>query len=252
MDAYNAINRGIGIARGEYLAILNSDDIFEKEKLEICKAALDSSPEMGMVSGRVQLVDLRGNTLSKGFLVGWYTNALDFYRSQPNVELALMNSNFILATSNVFFRRAIFERVGLFRPLRYAHDLDLYLRLLRISSITFLDRVLIRYRVHQANTIAENQQIVRYEVCWLIADHLYHRCLSLKSHQQLLSYFHNLIPILRKRHFLDYVFPLLAFRMALGMLDPANASQKYSELLDKDDPRRLELLDKIRNEGIRA
>ncbi|MCW5207043.1 glycosyltransferase family 2 protein, partial [Desulfobulbus sp. F5] len=33
-DAYNTINRGLSLAKGEYIAILNSDDIYTTDRLE--------------------------------------------------------------------------------------------------------------------------------------------------------------------------------------------------------------------------
>ena len=34
-DAYNTINRGISLARGQYISILNSDDIYTIDRLEV-------------------------------------------------------------------------------------------------------------------------------------------------------------------------------------------------------------------------
>ncbi|MCI5221774.1 MAG: glycosyltransferase family 2 protein [Candidatus Electrothrix sp. AR4] len=38
-DAFNTINRGLGLAKGEYIAILNSDDIYTADRLEKLVAA---------------------------------------------------------------------------------------------------------------------------------------------------------------------------------------------------------------------
>ena len=38
-DAYNTINRGISLARGQFIAILNSDDIYHKKRLETLLSA---------------------------------------------------------------------------------------------------------------------------------------------------------------------------------------------------------------------
>jgi hypothetical protein len=42
----------------------------------------------------------------------------------PDLGLALVKGNFLMATSNLVARRAVFDEIGGFDDLRYAHDLD--------------------------------------------------------------------------------------------------------------------------------
>jgi hypothetical protein len=45
-------------------------------------------------------------------------------RCVPDLGLALVKGNFLMATSNLVARRAVFDEIGGFDDLRYAHDLD--------------------------------------------------------------------------------------------------------------------------------
>jgi len=65
-------------------------------------------------------------------------------------------------------RREALDRVGLFAPLRYAHDLDFALRLLLAGEgIALVPETLLRYRLHGGNTIKEDHAQVRLE--WAMA-----------------------------------------------------------------------------------
>lgn len=60
-----SINLGIQRATGRYIAILDSDDMFAKEKLADQVAFLEANPETGMVYGQGHAVDANGNFLFK-------------------------------------------------------------------------------------------------------------------------------------------------------------------------------------------
>ena len=71
-------------------------------------------------------------------------------------------------------RRNVFEKVGMFRALRYAHDWDMLLRLARNFRIHLLRECLLKYRVHEYNTVLESGSTVKtgFEVNWLIAENI--------------------------------------------------------------------------------
>ncbi len=96
------------------------------------------------------------------------TQALAFYRECGDLGTALINGNFLMTTSNYVVRREVLDRVGLFAPLRYAHDLDFALRLLAGGGgHRARAGALLRYRVHGGNTIKEDHAQVRLE--WAMA-----------------------------------------------------------------------------------
>jgi glycosyltransferase involved in cell wall biosynthesis len=49
-----AMNRGVALARGEYVAFLSADDVWEPEKLAGQMAALVADPSLDLVFGHVQ------------------------------------------------------------------------------------------------------------------------------------------------------------------------------------------------------
>ena len=175
--AHAAINRGLQMASGEYLAILNSDDAYHPRRLEKACALLDSDPRLALVGSHILIVDEKGSQL--GIKHG-YTDASPWvldkpqrsFRASKDIGLPLLTENYLSTTSNYIFPRRVFEQAGEFRPLRYAHDWDFALRLARLGLLALIPEPLMRYRVHASNTIRENQAAMIFEICWILAVHL--------------------------------------------------------------------------------
>jgi GT2 family glycosyltransferase len=125
------------------LAILNSDDLYHPERLLGCLAVLETDPGAAIVATGISFVDERGNAIR----YPWY-EACSFYEEIGDLALALVNGNFLMTTSNIVARRAVFDEVGVFDDLRYTHDLDFFLRLLvHGRRLALLRRSLLTYRV---------------------------------------------------------------------------------------------------------
>lgn len=160
------LNAAIHRATGEYVSILNSDDAYCPARLEACREVLLLQPGVSAVATGLTFIDDDGTGISSP----WYEEARAFHVQAGDLPLALINGNFFMTTSNLFARRAVFDEIGYFAPLRYAHDLDFFLRLLaRGKSVRFLEQSLLRYRSHGANTIKENDERVRAERAAAIA-----------------------------------------------------------------------------------
>jgi glycosyltransferase involved in cell wall biosynthesis len=158
--ANRTLNEGIREASGSYVAILNSDDLYHPERLERCLAVLEADPGAAAVATGISFVNAHGNPIR----YTWYEEAYAFYEKIGDLGLALVNANFLMTTSNIVTRRAIFEEVGGFDDLRYAHDLDFFLRLVVYRKrLVLLRRPLLSYRIHDGNTISEAHQRVRLE-----------------------------------------------------------------------------------------
>lgn len=175
--AHNTINRGLQMATGEYLTILNSDDVYEKDRLAKCIEYLATNTDVHLVCSYIKIIDDKGKTL--GIKQGWknmepwtvankeksFANGNDFLKN-------LLMSNFISTTSNMVFTRKLYESIGGMRNLRFAHDWDFALRAAEYGKCSILEDALMRYRIHGTNTINTNRKHMLFEICWMYAAHL--------------------------------------------------------------------------------
>ena len=164
--AARTINEGIRAARSRYLAFLNSDDLYHPERLRRCLAVLEEDPGVTAVATGISFVDESDNAIR----YPWYEETHAFYEKIGDLGLALVNGNFLMTTSNLVARRTVFDEIGGFDDLRYAHDLDFFLRLLAHGKhLTVLPEQLLTYRVHGSNTISEAPLDMSLETAVVVA-----------------------------------------------------------------------------------
>ncbi len=97
-----ARNRGIAAARGRYIALLDHDDLWDREKLAKQVAMLDSQPAIGMVVADVAHIDRAGRPMNH---VG--------PAYQPQHEFArLFVQGFVPTPSATLIRKDLLEAVG--------------------------------------------------------------------------------------------------------------------------------------------
>jgi hypothetical protein len=130
-----------------------------------------------LVGTYIEVIDARGRRLGvkRGHksLEPWLLEHPErSFRAGDDLRAALLTENFLATTSNLVFRRSHFEQLGGFRPLRYAHDWDFELRLARLGELALIPEPLLKYRIHDHNTIRENQAGMVFEICWCLAMHL--------------------------------------------------------------------------------
>jgi len=185
--AHAALNTGLARARGEILAILNSDDAFHRERLARAVAALDAAPAIGLVGSAIDVTDSAGAGLGTKHgprdLEPWPLEHPErSFRRGDDLRAALLTENFWSTTSNFVMRRWLWERVGPFRPLRFTHDWDFALRAAAVAPSLLLPEPLLRYRVHAHNTIRSDRAGMIFEICWCLAVHLPTACADVTWH----------------------------------------------------------------------
>ncbi|MDY6903909.1 MAG: glycosyltransferase [Thermodesulfobacteriota bacterium] len=146
-----AINLGLRMAAGDYIAILDSDDLFLPDKIEKQVNYLEKRPEIGIVYTNGYGIDENDNRL--------YSFYDDNHSEPSNPEKVLMNCYFSLP-SNALTRNVAFQTAGYFdESLRSAQDHDMAIRLCEVTQIGYLNECLFCYRRHQNSISSKNAEL---------------------------------------------------------------------------------------------
>ena len=158
-DAFNTINRGLGLARGEYTAILNSDDVYALDRLQRLVEYRNETGAECLFTDVIPISDEGVEFTDPAFGWNqWHQKNRAFYRQCGDLYTAFLKGNFMVTTSNLFMTTRAVRAVGKFCSLRYLHDYDYIFRMLLANpgKVQYLDdEKLLYYRIHAGNTLGE-------------------------------------------------------------------------------------------------
>jgi glycosyltransferase involved in cell wall biosynthesis len=153
LGAHATINRGLAIAQGDWLTILNSDDRYHPMRIErLVECAQETSGKL-LFTG-VRVIDETGNRPVYSKLAAEIESAVDFPDAYHNLSFALLKRNIAISTGNLFFSREVYQRVGGFRSMKYCHDWDFVLRAMLLTEPVMLSDYLYDYRIHSSNSFS--------------------------------------------------------------------------------------------------
>ena len=143
-----ASNVALMMASGKYIAKIDSDDIWEENKLEIQMDYMESHPECGACFSRVNIIN-ENSIIDNVKYVDYFNlfNECENQSSKDWMRFFFYVGN-CLCNPTVLMRKSVLEDVGMYYHLAYvtAEDYELWTRLVVKSSIHILDEKLVRYR----------------------------------------------------------------------------------------------------------
>lgn len=154
-------NVGINVAKGEFIAIFDSDDLMSQYKLETQLKALELNPEAAFCCSNFSIINDKGDISTPDF---WKTNKvfqkLDIshrdelgnylFKTAAIIDSLLLH-NFI-ASSSMLIRKQILTTLGGFdESLENTDDYDMWLRIQQLHGCICIPQVLHQYRVRSGS-----------------------------------------------------------------------------------------------------
>lgn len=133
-----ARNAACSLARGQYIAMMDADDVALPERLQLEVDFMARHPNVGLLGGAVQWINVMGQPLYVGHVP---TN-------DKQLRLSLdLHCPFWQPT--VLLRKGAFTRSGGYREaFAPAEDYDLWLRVTEYVQCANLEQVVLKYRMH--------------------------------------------------------------------------------------------------------
>ncbi len=158
--ASSAVNAGLKIAKGKYVARLDDDDLFMPEKIERQVEVFEQNPDVGMVTCDCFITDEIGRYTS-------LAESPDFSQYGPFVTLLL---NYTLYQPTVMVRRECHDKVGFYRD-NLAQDYEMFLRISRYFDVGVVRKPLAKYRRHSSNiTVTRPNSEFRQQIKSFVVD----------------------------------------------------------------------------------
>ena len=147
-------NRGVKIAKGDYIWIAESDDYANSRFLEMAVKIMDENPTLGLVYCQSMIVNDAGDVLGSA---EEYTAEIDKFRWQKDYINGGINEcinylsykNTIPNASAVLIKKNTYKKAGYaIETMKCAGDWMMWVKILLISDIAFIAEPLNYYRVH--------------------------------------------------------------------------------------------------------
>jgi glycosyltransferase involved in cell wall biosynthesis len=137
-----ALNRAIISSKGEWISILDADDLWREDKLESQVERIKMS-DIDICGTQMIYIDSKGQQ---------FQEAPTLPIRHEDCVAQLNNQRNPIANSSVVYRKSIHDRVGYYDPEKFVEDYDLWMRAKRANFVfANLDSKLLFHRVHESS-----------------------------------------------------------------------------------------------------
>jgi glycosyltransferase involved in cell wall biosynthesis len=148
----SARNRGIKEAKGDYIALLDGDDLWESTFMEEMVKMIDDFPKAALWGVSIAFI-------KNGKYYKWEQGMGDGYRGYVENYFGTSHND-LYCSSSVVIRKEVFEKVGYFdERISSTEDLDMWYRIILHYPIAFYDKILVYYNQDAENRVAYDTDV---------------------------------------------------------------------------------------------
>ena len=148
----SAVNRGLALARGEYIQRLDDDDRLLPEKIARSVEVFQARPELGLVATGYYHIDAAGKRL----------RTCSPRQCPDSQRLFNMLMGCISACAGVMVRSLVHQKVGVYRDIK-AQDYEMWIRVAREFRVETINLPLAEYRQYPGSSVNVKSNRVKME-----------------------------------------------------------------------------------------
>jgi len=133
----HAINKGLRVAKGEWVCWQNSDDVFIGEAFSFIADCISRKPNSNFIIGNIYLIDKQSKILT----------SLKYVKP---TYLSLLSEGMVLTNQAAFWRKDIHKKIGyLAEDLHFGFDYEWFLRILKEYKAEHFNKIIGALRLYE-------------------------------------------------------------------------------------------------------
>ncbi len=141
-------NRGLKLAKGEYIGMFDADDIAHREKFRMQVSFLEQNKDFGMVGSWIKFIDMDGKPLPGK----WKLMA-----SPEMIPSIMLFKNYFLQSA-VLYRQACIRNFSFKEGFDILEDYLIWLEIIRDYKVWNLQKYLVDYRIHSGGVTKKHSK----------------------------------------------------------------------------------------------
>lgn len=164
-------NTGISICRNDWIAFLDSDDLWEKEKIEYQWKTIEAFPKARIItcdsfllneSTHLKTALIKLENPDKGFEIQHLNGEKHLFCPKVEADLFLQIK---VNASSVIYHREVFAQIGMFdEEMLYGEALEFVMRAMRQFPVALIRKELVSIRRHDQNRTLARDVIDQYYI----------------------------------------------------------------------------------------